>query len=166
MDKESIALHGSLLKLYLGRLRFHLFGWLALSIRLLMDLQSFNTARSTIEDAKDIHLHSRVDVLAYRAVVLAYLHRCREAREDLDEVDCLIKVLEGQSENGTSGNSAHRVKSRRIAKCLLLHTLPSPIYVSNQAKHANSSHATAFPWRLLNWPVAERVLTLSLLWGY
>ncbi len=94
-DKESVALHKSLLQLYLGRLRFKLFGWIARVVNPIARwiIEPFNTARSTIDDAIDIHLHSRVDVLPYRAVAFAYLHRCQEAREDLEEVERLVQIL-------------------------------------------------------------------------
>jgi len=94
-DKESAALHESLLNLYRGRLRFKLLGWLARFIQPLgaWILQPFDVARSTIGDAKDIHIHSRVDVLAYRAITLAYLHRCRDAQQDMDEIGRLVEIL-------------------------------------------------------------------------
>ena len=94
-DKESVALHKSLLHLYSGRLRFKLFGWLGVFIRPLADwiLHPFEIAHSTIDKAKDIHLHSRIDVLAYRAIALAHLRRCREALEYVPEIHRLIAIL-------------------------------------------------------------------------
>jgi hypothetical protein len=94
-DRESVALHESLLHLYLGRLRFKLFGWLAIVVPPLADwiLRPFNRSRSTIYGAKDIHLHSHIDVLAYRAVALARLRRCQNAIEDVPEIDRLISIL-------------------------------------------------------------------------
>jgi hypothetical protein len=94
-DKESVALHNSLLHLYSGRLRFKLFGWLGMIARPVSRwiLQPFNVAYSMIGDAKDIHLHSRIDVLAYRAIALAYLRYCREAQEDVPEIRRLIAIL-------------------------------------------------------------------------
>ncbi len=94
-DKETVALHKSLFHLYSGRLRFKLFGWLGVIIRPLSDwiLQPFGLARSTIGDAKDIHIHSRIDVLAYRAVALAHLRRCEEAKQDVSEIERLIAIL-------------------------------------------------------------------------
>ena len=94
-DKESAALHESLLNLYRGRLRFKLLGWFARLIQPLgaWILQPFDVARSTIGDAKDIHIHSRVDVLAYRAITLAYLQRCRDAQQDMDEIGRLVEIL-------------------------------------------------------------------------
>jgi hypothetical protein len=94
-DRESVALHESLLHLYLGRLRLILFGWLTVAVLPLADwiLRPFNVARSTIDNAKDIHLHSRVDVLAYRAVALARLRRCQNATEDVPEIGRLIAIL-------------------------------------------------------------------------
>jgi hypothetical protein len=94
-DKESVALHKSLFHLYSGRLRFKLFGWLGFAIRPLGDwiLRPFEVARFTIKDAKDIHLHSRVDVMAYRAVTLAHLKRCQDAKEDVPEIHRLVAIL-------------------------------------------------------------------------
>ena len=94
-DRESAALHEALYHLYLGRLRFKLFGWLANIIAPLAGwiMWPFDLARSTIGDAKDIHLHARIDVLAYRAVTLAHLHRCEGAKDDLSEIGRLIIVL-------------------------------------------------------------------------
>jgi hypothetical protein len=95
-DRESVALHESLLQLYLGRLRFKLFGWLAVVVPPVADwiLRPFDIAHSTIGDAKDIHLHSRVDVLSYRAMALARLRRCQKATEDVPEIDRLIAILD------------------------------------------------------------------------
>jgi hypothetical protein len=94
-DRESVALHESLLHLYRGRLRFKLFGWLAIVVPPLAGwiLQPFNIGRSTIYDAEDIHLHSRIDVLAFRAVALARFRRCQNAIEDVPEIDRLITIL-------------------------------------------------------------------------
>ena len=94
-DRESLALHESLLHLYLGRLRLNFFGWLAIVAPLLANwiMQPFHIARSTIDDAKDIHLHSRVDVLAYRAVALARLKRCAGLSEDIAEIERLVLIL-------------------------------------------------------------------------
>jgi hypothetical protein len=94
-DKESVALHESLFHLYRGRLRFKLLGWLATFIHPLADwiLDSFNIAYTSIDDAKNIHLHSRIDVLAYRVAALAYLGRCHEALSDIAEIDRLVAIL-------------------------------------------------------------------------
>lgn len=95
VDGESIALHESMLNLYRGRLRFKVLGWLGIFVRPIAEwiLRPFDDARSTIPGAKDIHLHSHVDVLAYRAVALGYLGRCWQAREDISEIQRLIAVL-------------------------------------------------------------------------
>lgn len=94
-DKESVALHKSLLQLYSGRLRFKLFGWLGVLVNPIGNwiLRPFDVAHSTIGDAKDIHLHSRIDVLAYRAIALAHLRRCQEAQKDIPEIHRLIAIL-------------------------------------------------------------------------
>lgn len=93
-DDESAALHESLYHLYLGRLRFKVFGWLAKLVPLVADwvLAPFDVARSRIGDAKDIHIHSRIDVLAYRAVALANLRRCKEV-DDIEEIDRLVAIF-------------------------------------------------------------------------
>ena len=94
-DRESAALHESLYHLYLGRFRFKVFGWSAKIITPLVDwiMRPFDVARSRIGDAKDIHIHSRIDVLAYRAVALAHLGRCKDAKEDVAEIDRLIAIF-------------------------------------------------------------------------
>ena len=93
--RETVALHESLYYLYQGRLRFKVCGWLSNIIAPLTGWirSPFDRARSTIKDAKDIHLHSNIDVLAYRAVALAHLHFCEDAREDLPEIDRLVAIL-------------------------------------------------------------------------
>ena len=95
-DRESAALHESLYHLYQGRLRFKVFGWLAkIIIPSLVSwiVTPFDIARLTIVDAKDINIHSRIDVLAYRSVALAHLDRCKDAKEDLAEIDRLIAIF-------------------------------------------------------------------------
>jgi len=112
-DRESVALHESLLHLYLGRLRFKLFGWLAVVPPLAeWILRPFNIARSTIDDAKDIHLHSRVDVLAYRAVAIARLRRCQNATEDVPEIDRLIAILNDDARTRHWENQRHEIERR------------------------------------------------------
>lgn len=93
-DHESAALHKSLYYLYMGRFRFKLWGWFARLICPLRGriMEPFDIARSTIGYAKDIHIHSRIDVMAYRALALAYLGNC-EATEDLLEIDRIVAVL-------------------------------------------------------------------------
>jgi hypothetical protein len=95
IDKESVALHKSLLHLYQGRLRFKLLGWLSVFVPPLTNwiLKPFEIARSHIDGANDISLHSRIDVLAYRAVAFAHLRRCKEVKDDVDEVSRLIMVF-------------------------------------------------------------------------
>lgn len=95
IDGESLALHESLWYLYRGRLRFKMLEWLAVFIPPLANwiMQAFDTARRHIDQAKDISLHSRIDVLAYRAVAFAHLHRCKEIEADVEEVDRLITIF-------------------------------------------------------------------------
>jgi hypothetical protein len=99
-DEASVALHESLFHLYVGRLRLALFGWLGFWCpRFLASwiLQPFNTSRHAIDGTKDIHLHSRVDVLAYRAVALARLGFCAEAMADLLEIERLVGILKDEA---------------------------------------------------------------------
>lgn len=113
-DRESVALHESLLHLYLGRLRFKLLGWLAVVVPPLADwiLRSFDIAHSTIGDAKDIHLHSRVDVLSYRAIALARLRRCQKATEDVPEIDRLIAILNDNARAKHWQNQRREIEQR------------------------------------------------------
>jgi hypothetical protein len=99
VDRESVALHKSLFQLYSGRLRFKLLGWLGIIIHPFADwvLRPFEIAHSTIDDAKDIHLHSHIDVLAYRAVALAYFGRCLKAQEGIPEISRLLAILNDEA---------------------------------------------------------------------
>lgn len=94
-DSHSVALHESLYALYSGRVRLTLLGWAGAKLPLVADwiLAPFDFARGRIRDAQDIHLHSLVDVLAYRAIAGARLRRCMIALEDLAEVDRLVLTL-------------------------------------------------------------------------
>lgn len=97
--EQSVALHESLMYLYLGRLRFELFGWLGVIVKPVADwiLHPFNVARSVIGDANDIHIHSRIDVLSYRAAAMARFGRCDHAWEDVQEIDRLIDILKDEA---------------------------------------------------------------------
>lgn len=97
-DEKSIALHWSLLQLYRGRLRFAIWRLLGKRIPLVGNwiLQPYNVAYSTIGKAKDIHLHSLVDVLAYRSIALAYLGHFKEATMDVPEIDRLVAILKDE----------------------------------------------------------------------
>ena len=108
IDPGSVALHDSLLHLFQGRLRFKMLEWLAVSLSPLADwiIEPFDIARARIYEAKDISLHSRIDVLAYRAVALAHLHRCQELKNDMDEVTRLILIF------GDSARTRHWNKQR------------------------------------------------------
>lgn len=94
-NQETAALHESLYHLYEGRLRFKVFGWLAKFISPLVNwiVVPFDIARSRIADAKDLNIHSCIDVLAYRAVALAHLNRSKDAKEDVAEIDRLIAIF-------------------------------------------------------------------------
>lgn len=95
IDPESVALHESLYELYRGRLRLKILGLIAVMFHPFAAwiIEPFNRARAHIDNAKDISLHSRIDVLAYRAVALASLRRCGDLREDVAEVTRLITIL-------------------------------------------------------------------------
>jgi len=95
IDKESVALHESLFHLYRGRLRFKILEWLGVFVPPLANwiIEPFDLARTRIDEARDISLHSRIDVLAYRAVAFAHLGRCKEVKEDVDEVSRLIMIF-------------------------------------------------------------------------
>lgn len=111
-DKESVALHKSLLALYSGRLRFKLFGWLGILIRPVGNwiLQPLNFAYSTIGEAKDIHLHSRIDVLAYRAIAMAHLGQRQEAQKDVPEIQRLVVILNDDARTEHWKKQAEEIK--------------------------------------------------------
>jgi hypothetical protein len=94
-DKESVALHESLLHLYQGRLRLKMLEWLGsfLPPQANWILEPFDIARTHIDEATDMSLHSRIDVLAYRAVAYAHLRSCKELKDDVEEVDRLIMIF-------------------------------------------------------------------------
>lgn len=94
-DSGSVALHKALISLYLGRLRLKLFSWIAKRLPFLTNwiIKPFNFAYSIIYSAEDIHIHSLIDVLAYRVVALARLKRCKNIRDDIHEIDRLISIF-------------------------------------------------------------------------
>lgn len=100
-DNKSLALHEALFNLFLGRFRFILFRRLAVRAKIIANwiIQPLDFARSRIAEAEDIHLHSIVDVLAYRAVILAHLGKRQKAREDISEIDRLVDILVGTVED-------------------------------------------------------------------
>jgi hypothetical protein len=113
-DHESAALHKSLYYLYLGRFRFKLWGWLTKLICPLGDwiMEPFDIARSTIGYAMDIHIHSRIDVMAYRALALAYLGKYGDATEDLLEIDRIVAAL-----NDNARTEHWKNQRRKIEDC-------------------------------------------------
>ncbi len=98
-DEKSLALHESLIDLYSGRLRFKVVGWLATVLIPLRDwiLHPYQRAYSTVANAKDISVHSRIDVMAYRAIALAHMGRCEDARHQVPEIDRLIAIFQDQA---------------------------------------------------------------------
>jgi hypothetical protein len=115
-DVESAALHKSLYHLYKGRLRFKVLGWLARMITPVAGWikDPFDTARSMMEGAKDVHVHSRIDVLAYRAVALAHLRLCDAAADDLPEIERLIVVLNDDARTRHWENQKKQIDERCI----------------------------------------------------
>ncbi len=99
LSEESVALHEALLNLYLGRLRLGLFGWLGTRLGQVANwiLQPFEIARTEIVNAGDIHVHSSIDVLSYRALAAARLGHCDQALMDVPEIERLIKLLGDQA---------------------------------------------------------------------
>jgi hypothetical protein len=99
IDPESVALHEALLNLYCGRVRLHLLGWLRffgpIAGRLI--LPPFNSARILIESAKDVHIHSKIDILSYRSIALSRLGYCKEATQDITEIDRLIVIFKDEA---------------------------------------------------------------------
>ena len=95
-------------------LRFKVFGWLGNIIRPAAGWIRipFDTAKLIIGDAKDIHIHSHIDVLAYRAVALASLHFCSDAKEDLLEIERLIAIL-----NDDARTRHWEVQKKKIEMC-------------------------------------------------
>ena len=95
VSEESVSLHVALLNLYLGRLRLGLFGWLGAGLGWVATwiVQPFEIARLEIVKAGDIHVHSSIDVLSYKALAAARLGRCDQALIDMPEIERLIKLL-------------------------------------------------------------------------
>ncbi len=116
-DKESVALHSALMNLYLGRTRLKLFGWLGGGFHNLAVwiIQPFNVAHEIINDAKDIHLHSRIDVLSYRASALARFKLCKDALEDVDETDRLVLILKDNARSKHWNKQRQEIEQRCIS---------------------------------------------------
>ncbi len=98
-NRRKLALHEALFHLYLGKLRLQLVSWMGLLVRPLASwvLKPFNVARARIDDAGDIHLHSRIDVLSGRSLALARFGFCEEAWHDIPEVKRLCGILADQA---------------------------------------------------------------------
>lgn len=90
-----MALHEALLLLYLGRLAFSFIRNIGIRISCVgwLVLIPFHVARKQILAAKDIHIHSLIDVLSYRAVAMAYFGKSIDARTDIPEIDHLVETL-------------------------------------------------------------------------
>jgi NAD-dependent SIR2 family protein deacetylase len=114
-DQETAALHEALYYLYQGRLRFKVFGWISKKSKQLSNwiIAPFDISRSVIVNAKDIHIHSKIDVLAYRIVALAYLGHCNDAKKDLLEIDRLIAIFN----DGARTKYWQNQKKEIIAQC-------------------------------------------------
>lgn len=113
-DQETAALHESLYHLYQGRLRFKVFGFVAvtkvLSPLINWIIAPFDIARSTIVSAKDISIHSRIDILAYRAVALAHLGRCDDAKAEMTEIERLIAIFNDGARTEHWGNQKREIE--------------------------------------------------------
>lgn len=99
-DHPSVALHRALYELYLGRLVYGVarkLGPLRRTPLAQVVLQPFNRAKSYIQETEDIHLHSKVDVLSYRAVALAWAGYCQEAVAELREAERLSNRLSDEA---------------------------------------------------------------------
>ena len=96
--ERRVALHEALFHLYLGKLRLQLVSWIGSLARPLASwvLEPFNIARARIDDAGDIHIHSRIDVLSGRSLALARFGFCEEAWRDIPEVKRLCGILADQ----------------------------------------------------------------------
>lgn len=115
-DKESITLHEALLHLYKGRLRYKMFGWLAMLVPVIGDwiIKPFDTAKVYITKAGDIHISSEIQVLAYRAIVLARLGRCRKLTDEISEIDRLVSISLGTIKD--NAEITHWQKQKREIK--------------------------------------------------
>jgi hypothetical protein len=94
-NRRKLALHEALFYLYLGKLRLQLVSWVGPLARLLAYwvLKPFEIARRRIDDAGDIHIHSRIDVLSGRSLALARFGFCEEAWRDIPEIKRLCDIL-------------------------------------------------------------------------
>lgn len=97
-DRRKLALHEALFHLYLGKLRLQLVSWMGPLARLPASwvLKPFTIARARIDDAGDIHIHSRIDVLSDRSLALARFGFCGEAWRDIPEVKRLCSIFADQ----------------------------------------------------------------------
>jgi len=97
-DRRKLALHEALYHLYLGKSRLQLVSWMGPLARPLAYwvLKPFKVARTRIDDAGDIHLQSRIDVLSGRSLALASFGFCEEAWQDIPEVERLCGILADQ----------------------------------------------------------------------
>lgn len=99
VDQRPIALHRALLSLFAGRLRLGVFEVRPDTGPFDQDqvVAPFLSARRLIDNAGDIHIHSRIDVLSYTALALAHFGRCMEAWRDVAEIERLCDVLSDQA---------------------------------------------------------------------
>lgn len=93
--RRRVALHEALFHLYLGKLRLQLTSWMGPLARPLAYwvLKPFKVARARIDDARDIHIHSRIDVLSGQSLALARFGFCEEAWRDIPEIKRLCRIL-------------------------------------------------------------------------
>lgn len=101
-EPTQLALHTALYHLYMGRLLDFLASFLGPLARGPISsyvLRQFDQAKYHIDRAEDIHLHSKVDVLAYAALALARFGQCDEAWRDFAEAERLASSLQDRARN-------------------------------------------------------------------
>jgi NAD-dependent SIR2 family protein deacetylase len=92
---ERVHIHEAQLALYRGRIREWLLG--AISARTGIGkrwiLEPYDRAHTLIYRARDAAVHSRIDLLMYRALAYAHLGECGKAAADVPEIARLVSIL-------------------------------------------------------------------------
>lgn len=98
-SRRKLALHEALFQLYLGKLRLQLVSWMGSIASPLASwvLKPLEIARARIDEAGDVHLHSRIDMLSGRSLALARFGFCEEAWKDIPEAKRLCGILADQA---------------------------------------------------------------------
>lgn len=95
-DPREIHLHRALYHLWVGRLRAFLTGFLGKSLRRRVSpyvLGELDKARHHMNKAGTKHVDAKVDLLSYRALALASLRHCAEARREFAEAERLAGTV-------------------------------------------------------------------------